>query len=554
MRTRRLAYYVALAVPLTLLVSCGAPGSGCSGDYCGTLVFAATGTPATLLPPVTDQAIDRDIFDQIFLKLADIGPAGNTVGDEGFEHLLADRWSWPDSLTLAVHVDPRARWQDGFPVTARDVAFTFRAFTDSATDSPYRESLAKIDSVTVRDSSTALFHFHSRYPEMFYDAVYYLRILPEHLLGSVPFVQWRSAAFGRDPIGDGPYRFVSWTPGQSVQLEADSTFFLGRPHIRRLIWRLTSDLSVAVTQVVADEADAIEVLVTPANIARATAAPQLKLYPYAGSVYTIARFNLLAPGDRRRPHPILSDPDVRRALILATDRIRMAQNVFGDAAKVPPAPIPEEWTALWFPDLPVPPYDTAQANRLLTRRGWRAATPGGIRVRNGRRLALTVLLPSSSEVRRQYARLIQEELRQVGVDVAIEEVDLPTLQDRLARGTFDIAIESWANDPTPVSGIPEMWDKGGGSNFGGYSDPAFEAQVAQAAAARTPADANRAWKAAFTILAQDAPAMVLNAPDNIAAIHRRVADVRIRPDEYWAYVRTWRIPADQLIARDRVRP
>ena len=234
----RLPAHVALVgVVLVALTGCERR-RGCAGDYCGTLVFAAAGEPDILLPPVTQQQYALDIFGQVFLKLADLGLSQNTIGDEDFQPRLAQRWEWDDPLTLVFHLDPRARWQDGQSVTAADVAFTFDIYTDSLVNSPFRSSLRTISAVTTRDSLTAVFRFHARYPEMFYDAVNHMHILPAHLLRPVPRSQWRSAAFGRAPVGDGPYRFVVWKAGESVELTADSTFFLGRPHIRRLIWRL----------------------------------------------------------------------------------------------------------------------------------------------------------------------------------------------------------------------------------------------------------------------------------------------------------------------------
>ena len=544
----------ALALVTTVLAWGCTPGGGCRGDGCGTIVFAAIGQPVTLLPPVSDEIVDRDISDQIFLKLADIGPLGNTIGEAGFEPQLADRWRWADSLTLRFHIDARATWQDGPKVSAADVAFTFRAVTDSALDSPFRSSLARIASVTTDGDSVAVFHFRERYPEMFYDAVYQLRILPEHLLKSLPLAQWRTADFGRAPVGDGPYRFVRWIQGQRVELAADSTFFLGRPHIHRLIWRFNDDLAVAVTQVVAGEADAIEVLVTPANIERVRQTPRLARYPYAGSAYALLAFNLRARGRPSAPHPVLGDPDVRRALVLATDRVRMAQSVFGTAAKVPPAPIPQSWATLWFADLPVPPYDTVQAGRLLEARGWRDSDGDGIRDRGGHPLGFAIAVPGTSAVRKQYARLIQEQLRAVGVAVTIDEMDGPTMRERTHRGDFDAAIQTWSNDPAPSSGVPQAWSRNGETNFGHYDNPAFDRELARATHATTPEEARNAWRAAFGILAQDAPAIILCAPDNIAAIDARVADVRLRPDAYWAYVRNWRIPRDRMTDRDRLAP
>jgi peptide/nickel transport system substrate-binding protein len=525
---------------------------GCRGEYCGAVVIAGIGQATSLLPPVTDQSLDRDIYDQIFLKLADVGPDGNTIGEAGFEPQLARSWEWTDPLTLAFHLDPRARWQDGAPVTAADVAFSFDAYTDTVINSPYAVTLRHIASVTATDSLSVMVRFRDRYPEMFFDAVYQIRVLPAHLLQSVPRNQWGTTAFGRAPVGNGPYRFVRWTPGESIELAADSTFFLGRPHIRRLVWRVVSDIPTAVTQLVAGEVDALQILITPPNIARARAAEHLTVYPYAGTAYGFLGFNLRANGDPARPHPIFADPDVRRALIFATDRERMVQSVFAGAAKLPPAPISQVWSWLWFQDLPVPPYDTAHAVRLLERRGWRDTDGDGIRDRRGQKLAFRIAAPTTSAVRMQYATLLQEQLRQVGVEVEIEGMDPAALQDRMRASQYDAALQSWVTDPTPSSGMPQLWRRGGSSNFGRYDSPVFDRQVDQAVKAATQQQAMAAWRAALETLAQDAPAMVLYALDNVAAIDRRVADVRIRPDSWAALIRTWRIPPDRLTERDRL--
>ena len=542
---------ILVAAAIAVMAGCGHQ-SGCTGDYCGTLVFAAPGEPTTLLPPVTDEAHDRDIFDQIFLKLADIGPDGNTVGDQGFEPQLASHWEWAAPLVLTFHLDPRARWHDGQRVTSDDVVFTFATYSDSAIDSPYRSNLRHLKSVAANDSASVTFTFDRRYPEMFFDAVYHMRILPAHLLKALRPAEWHDAPFGRAPVGSGPYRFVRWTPGQSVELAADSTFFLGRPFIRRLVWRFTTDLTVAVTQVVAGEADAIQVLVTPANIDRATKAAHLAIYPYAGSVYNLIGLNLRANGNRDQPHPIFGDPNVRRALTLATDRTRMAKSVFGEYAKVPPGPISQMWQGLWFADIPVPPYDSAKASELLEAAGWHRAGPDGFRERNGRKLSFHLAVPSSSGSRKQYAQLIQEQLRLVGVDVQIDQMESATMQARERSGAYDAAIESWNTDASPASGIIEAWRHDGPSNFGRYDSHTFDQQAAAAASATTRDDASRAWHDALLTLSNDSPAIMLYALDNIAAVDRRIASVRLRPDYWWAYVRTWRIPADRLIERDRV--
>lgn len=537
---------------VALSAGCERPG-GCTGSYCGTVIDAAIGEPGTLLPPSSEDIVARDIGELLFLKLADVGLSTNTVGDEDFQPLLAERWEWDGPLTLVFHLDPRARWQDGQPVTAADVAFTFDAYNDSAVASPYRAQLKRIASVTQRDSLTAVFRFREHYPEMFYDAVYHMRILPAHLLRPVPRDQWKTAPFGRQPVGDGPYRFVRWQPAQAIEFVADSTFFLGRPPIRRLVWRFTPDLQVAITQVVADQADVREQLVTPENVQRVRAAQQITLYPYRGNIYTYFGFNLRANGDTSKPHPIFGDREVRRALTMAIDRAKLVKSTLGELGKVPPGPM-SSLLWIWDPEIRQLPFDTVQAARILNARGWRDHDGDGIRDRDGQPLAFRIVVPTTSVLRRQYARLMQEQFRAVGVRADIDEVEFSVVTQRVSTGRFDTAILSRSNDPSPSTGIAQSWTRPGigGSNFSRYANPEFDHLVDRAVAAPTRDRARPLWRAAMEIINADAPAIFLYSIDNMAAIHSRITNVQIRPDSWAALLRTWRIPPDRLIDRDRV--
>ena len=477
----------------------------------------------------------------------------NTVGDEDFQPLLAQKWEWDGPLTLVFHLDPRARWQDGQRVTAADVEFTFDAYTDSAVGSPYRPKLHRIASVTQRDSLTTVFRFKEKYPEMFYDAVYHMRILPAHLLRGVPRDQWKTAPFGRQPVGDGPYRFVRWQAAQSIELVADSTFFLGRPGVRRLIWRITPNLQVAVQQVIAGEADVREQLVTPDNVARARAAQQLSIYPFRGSTYTYLCFNLRASDDTTKPHPIFADRTLRRALSMALDRASLVKSALGDLGKVPPGPM-SELLGIWDPDIRQLPYDSALAARILNGQGWRDHDGDGIRDKDGQPLAFHILVPTSSVLRRQYARLLQEQFHALGVHVEIDELEPSVVNQRAATGKFDTVILSRQNDPSPSSGIAQSWTRAGfgGSNFGRYYSAEFEQLVDRAVTATSRDQARALWRRAMETLNADAPAVFLYALDNVGAVHNRVENVQFRPDSWAALLRTWRIPPDRMIDRDRV--
>ena len=544
--------FIFLAVAALAFTGCERR-AGCTGPNCGTLINAAVAEPPTLLPPSTEDIVASDIGEQLFLKLADVGMSTNTVGDEDFQPLLAQKWEWDGPLTLVFHLDPRARWQDGQRVTAADVEFTFDAYTDSAVGSPYRPKLHRIASVTQRDSLTTVFRFKEKYPEMFYDAVYHMRILPAHLLRGVPRDQWKTAPFGRQPVGDGPYRFVRWQAAQSIELVADSTFFLGRPGIRRLIWRITPNLQVAVQQVIAGEADVREQLVTPDNVARARAAQQLSIYPFRGSTYTYLCFNLRASDDTTKPHPIFADRTLRRALSMALDRASLVKSALGDLGRVPPGPM-SELLGIWDPDIRQLPYDSALAARILNGQGWRDHDGDGIRDKDGQPLAFHILVPTSSVLRRQYARLLQEQFHALGVHVEIDELEPSVVNQRAATGKFDTVILSRQNDPSPSSGIAQSWTRAGfgGSNFGRYYSAEFEQLVDRAVTATSRDQARALWRRAMETLNADAPAVFLYALDNVGAVHQRVENVQFRPDSWAALLRTWRIPPDRMIDRDRV--
>src|SRR5690349_8724436 len=129
---------------------------GCSGDRDapddndtgGTLIVASAADAGTLLPPLVDDVQGKQVVDQVFDGLAAIGTKINTVGDEGFTPRLAERWDWAaDSLSIAFHLNPKARWHDGVPVRASDVRFTHQVYTDPAVASPHAAVVANIDSI-----------------------------------------------------------------------------------------------------------------------------------------------------------------------------------------------------------------------------------------------------------------------------------------------------------------------------------------------------------------------------------------------------------------------
>jgi peptide/nickel transport system substrate-binding protein len=505
-----------------------------------TMVIATTGDADVLFPPVTSVTTGINVSDLIFCRLAELKLGLNTVDDSGYRPVLAANWDHPDSLTIVFHLDPRARWQDGVPVRAADVAYTFGVYRDPAVNAPLAPFLAAITAVTPLDSLTVAFRFARWYPEQLYDATYQMRIIPKHLLDTIPDARLASSAFGRAPVGDGPYRFVRWRAGAQIDLRADTTWFLGRPGIDRLIWRVTPELATAVSQLLAGEADAMEVIPSRGQLERVAAAKGVRLVPYPSPFYAAVVFNL------RRPP--FGDRAVRRALAMALDRSTIVRSVFGPYAEVAVgATSPMQW--IYSASIGQLPFDTAAAAAALDRLGWRRGADGARR-RGGAPLGFTLLVPTSSQARQQAAVIMQDELRRLGVTMRVEPVEFTVMEQRTLAGDFDAAFVSRTIDPSPSS-LLQWWSRGAQSNIGGYADATFAGLTAAAGRARTRAAAAPLWRAALERLNDDAPAVFLFSPHNDAAFSDRIGNVTIRPDSWLATEPSWRARGAGSEARDR---
>jgi peptide/nickel transport system substrate-binding protein len=546
-------------LPLGLMALLGGCDAGTSAGSTtdragvgGTIVVASAGDADVLFPALSFSAVGKAVSDVVFDKLAEIGPDLNTIGDRGFTPRLARRWVWaPDSLSIAFEIDPRARWHDGRPVTASDVRFSFDVLRDPAVGSPFAGLVASMDSVTVRDSMTAVAWYEKRTPAQFYDFVYQAAIIPEHVYGAVPRAGLKTSDLLRRPVGSGRFRFVRWEPGVRIEIAADTANYRGRAKLDRVIWSISSDGPSAAAKFMSGEADFWEAL-TPDQLTRVAKDSALRVQPYPALQFAFLGMNL---HERKgtRPHPVLADHAVRRALSMAVDRRAMLRNVFDTLGQISYGPFPRTQNVA-DTTIEIPPFDVARAKSLLDSAGWRE-TPSGVRQKQGRPLEFSILVPQSSRARMAYAVLLQEQLRGVGAKVNLETVDYPTLMARLDARDFDAAMMAFSTDPG-ASGSKQYWHSSsagtGGNNYVGYKNPRFDALLDSAIASFDPATAKAYARRAYEVLVYDAPAIWLYDVVPLAGVHRRIRTPGMRADGYWAGLADWNIPASERIARDRV--
>ena len=520
---------------LLLLLACNERRTDCRD--CGTVVVAATGEPSSLVPPLVFETVGRDIGDQVFERLANLGSGSSPLETSAYRPGLAQGWERIDSLGWRFHLRPAARWHDGQPVTADDVVFSFDAFADSTLDAPARSYLAGRVRSVAEDSATVRITFMEPSPEQLYDATYHVRIFPRHVWAAIPRDQWAADTTVAHLVGSGPYRVLNWKRGQFLTLIADSAGTRReRPAIRRAVWRFAPDPDAALNLVLGHEADLMEAVGAPNRVQRVLADTSLQVESYPAAVYGFLAFRLADAAGRQ--HPVLHDREIRRALTEAVDRPTLARAVFGEGTKVPPGPM-SQLLWIWDDSTRVLGFDSAAARRVLTR---------------GRPLTLDILVPATSPTRRQLALAIQEAWRKAGVNATVTTVEFPVFQERLAKGRFDSYIGAYLDEPSPRS-LADQWSRAGWGvvNYGRYRNPAFDSLLERARRQSDVPTARRQWREAMDTLNADAPAIFLYALANKAAVQRRLENVKLDPYSWLSGLPEWRIDPKMALARDSVR-
>ena len=519
----------------------------------GTLVIAMASRPSAIFPPFAFDTYGRMISEQIYDHLADVGPEMNTIGDTGFRGELAERWTWSsDSLSIAFHLNPRARWHDGQPVTARDVKFTLALYRNPALGGQSVEEHARIDSVTTPDSLTVVFWFASRSPVQFLDAAAQVTILPAHLLEKIPVDKLRSS--NPPLIGSGRFRLKRWDRGTSGELIADSANYRGRARLDRVIWT-SSGSTPAGTMVLSGAADLFDAM-RPDDVREAAHNPNVRVVTLTGLDYVFLQFNLRDPDQPQGPHPLFADRELRRALTMSVNREEVVRSIMDTLALVPLGPTVRAYPTT-DPMVTQLPFDTARASRSLDSLGWSRSSASGTRTRDGKPLTFSVIVPASSGNRKRAAVIIQEQLRRVGARMKIEEMDYSAFGARWSGRKFDAALGNFNMGSTP-SATNRAWGTSGisanGVNFGSYSNPVFDAAVDSALRSNDVGQARAFFTRAYRTINEDAAAIWLYEPKTVLGIHRRVRPTEMRKGAWWTDLASWWIPSGERLPHDQNVP
>ena len=325
-------------------------------------------------------------------------------------------------------------WHDGEPFTSRDSAFTFRALMDESVASPRKPDFDTILFV----ETPSPFEFRVVYRRPYSPALssWMMSILPAHLLEGKP-QEWWVENFDRKPIGTGPFKFAEWKTNEFVRLDRNPIYFNGPgPWLDGIVYRILGD-QLALR--LAFETHQVDFWgVDPWAVSGFAKDKRFELFSMPGNSYSYIGWNL------RRPP--FDDERVRIALAHAINIPEMVQYIlYGHGTQSIGVFTPQMW--FFNPDVKPFMYDKDKARSLLAEAGW-VPGPDGILVKDGKRFSFKLITNNGNEIRRDIATLVQDNLRQIGIEVKIEMYEWAVfLRNFINKGEFDAMVLGWALGP-----------------------------------------------------------------------------------------------------------
>lgn len=373
---------------------------------------------------------------------------------------LAERFDAPDDHTLRFTLRERVRWHDGHPFSADDVAFTLDRVRGPGAAPEFRADFTDLTEV-LRPSPRELVLRFAKPQPLALQALAHLPILAAHAFQDGDL---KTQAPCRAPIGTGPFRFVEWKSGDRIVLARNDDFAGPRPSLDRIEARVVRDREAAFELARRGEIDLLWRL-SAADLDRVASAPPpgMKLVPWRLPSYSFVVWNERRPG--------LSDPRVRRALALLTDRARWIQAAYRGRAQPISGPYPlgspsyDPLVAPW-------PYDPAAARALLDQAGVRDTDGDGKREVDGKPFTISFLLVAGSKTLEPLVTLMQEDLVKAGITLEAVPTEWGALLERLRAHSFDAAALQWTMQPVQSNySLFFSAESERGQNYGGYKSP-----------------------------------------------------------------------------------
>jgi peptide/nickel transport system substrate-binding protein len=428
-------------------------------EYGGRIILGSIGDITNMIPMLSSDAGSHEVASKIYvsplkydkdLKIVPYAAESFEVLDEG------------KKIRITMRKD--VVWEDGVPLTAEDVEFTYKLYIDPNTPTAYAQDYLLVKKFTLIDKYT----FEATYEKPLARILlsWMLDIMPKHLLEGKDI---SNSPLSDNPIGAGPFKFKQWDRGQKIVLEASDTYFLGRPYLDEMVYRVIPDITTMFLELKAGHLDMMSL--TPQQYLYQTDSKYFEenfaKYRYLSFGYSFLGFNFR--------NPLFKDAVVRRAISYAIDKEGLVKGVLFGQGKPTIGPYkPGTW--VYNKEIEDYGHDPNKAMELLEEAGWVKNTDGMLE-KDGIPFMFTILTNQGNEERIKTATIIQSQLKDIGIQVTIRTVEWAAfIKEFLNKGRFDALILGWniLQDPD----ISTVWHSSraeeGGLNFIKYINPELD--------------------------------------------------------------------------------
>jgi peptide/nickel transport system substrate-binding protein len=506
MKTRQL---IALAIVCSgILAACGGgekKNGAAGGGDADRMVVAVQSAPTNLDPRVGNDNVSGRIFDLCCRGLIKVTPEMDYAPD------LAQSWETPDDKTIIFHLNPAAKFHDGRPITAQDVKKTYDDVIAQKIQNTKASGYAAVAAIEAPDAKTVIFRLKEPNGGIFDNLN--LGIVPPDADGE---------KYKTMPVSFGPYKVVAFNTDESVELEANEHWIGGPPKIKRIVVRIIPDATTRVLELRRGTIDFQVNQIPFENVAEFEKNADYQVQKKPGSVYQYLAFNMR--------DPILSKADVRRAIAHAIDRQKICTDLLRGHC-VPTDTLFGQGHWARAENLPAYPYDPNKAKQLLDGAGYK--DPDG----DGPQPRFTLSFKTSTDAEANLrAEMMQQMLRQVGINVEIQASEFGTFMEAIGKGNFQLFSLSRNGIQDPDWYYILFFSKNippEGQNRGYYSNPRVDELILQGRATFDRNKRKQIYAEIQRILQEDLPYLSLYHQINVAIMDKDLKGYVMYPAGFW---------------------
>jgi len=529
-------------------VACGGSNGGSSNQSPastvkegGTLRVGTSSTIDSLNPFVAFQANAILVFQYEYPWLTQYDAHNNLAP------LFATSWSTSsDGLTVTYHLTPNAKWSDGQPLNADDVAWTYNMIIkyQKGPTSYYSTYVTNLKSAAATDPNTVVFTYTTPSANA-YSQLQAVPILPEQVWGKYATGDGKGIkTFANEPtsspvVSGGPFELVKYQKDEIALMERNPTFWGPKPHIDGVGIQIYSDDDAMITALKNGELDAVESVPTTSVKAVKDAGFALNTTPGLFFYDFIINSNPAKTNNRE-----LLDPKVKEAFEYAIDRQQIINVVLGGYG-APGSTIVPPSEGKWHDSSIKPlPFDIAKANALLDSLGYTKGS-NGIRVANGHPMSYSIIIPTSRQapLSRTF-QIMQPDFQQIGVKLSLKVLDPNAAFAAITAPNneyknFDLAMWDWYSgvDPADILSVLTK-DQWGTNSDTGFDDPQYDSLYTQQQSAIDPTKRQQIVYQMQQIQFNERPYIILNYPDIIDAYNGKAWAGFYNEDGYGIFTNT----------------